>query len=144
MRLSIPKVINTIVVLALGAVLALVIWQPVFPSGWIIQGMAEQLDPKNLSLKQPAVLRFELAGQGGGIYNLMLSREKVEVSEGNTNQVDLIIAMKATDFNNLVFQMAQGKADEFMFQKLVISNMLRMAGDMSVLELLNPADRGEQ
>lgn len=144
MRLSIPKVINTIVVLALGAVLALVIWQPVFPSGWIIQGMAEQLDPRNLSLKQPAVLRFELAGQGGGIYNLMLSREKVEVSEGNTNQVDLIIAMKATDFNNLVFQMAQGKADEFMFQKLVISNMLRMAGDMSVLELLNPADRGEQ
>ena len=144
MRLSIPKVINTIVVIALGAVLALVIWQPVFPSGWIIQGMAEQLDPKNLSLKQPAVLRFELAGQGGGIYNLMLSREKVEVSEGNTNQVDLIIAMKATDFNNLVFQMAQGKADEFMFQKLVISNMLRMAGDMSVLELLNPADRGEQ
>ena len=144
MRLSIPKVINTIVVIALGAVLALVIWQPVFPSGWIIQGMAEQLDPKNLSLEQPAVLRFELAGQGGGIYNLMLSREKVEVSEGNTNQVDLIIAMKATDFNNLIFQMAQGKADEFMFQKLVISNMLRIAGDMSVLELLNPADRGEQ
>lgn len=144
MRLSMLKVINTIVVIALGVVLALVIWQPVFPSGWIIQGMAEQLDPKNLSLEQPIVLRFELAGQGGGIYNLILSKEKVEVIEGGTNQVDLLIAMKATDFNKLVFQMVQGKADEFVFKKLVISNMLRIAGDMSVLELLDPTDRGEQ
>ncbi len=144
MRPSIPKVINTIVVSALGVVLALVIWQPVFPSGWIIQGMADQIDPRNLSLEQPAVLRFELAGQGGGIYNLMLSREKVEVTEGDTNQADLILAMKATDFNTLIFQMARGKADESMFKKLLLSNMLRMAGDMSVLELLNPTDRGEQ
>jgi len=144
MRPSIPKVINTIVVSALGVVLALVIWQPVFPSGWIIQGMAGQIDPGNLSLEQPAVLRFELAGQGGGIYNLMLSREKVEVTEGDTNQADLILAMKATDFNTLIFQMARGKADESMFKKLLLSNMLRMAGDMSVLELLNPTDRGEQ
>ncbi len=144
MRPSIPKVINTIVVSALGVVLALVIWQPVFPSGWIMQGRAGQIDPGNLPLKQSAVLRFELAGQGGGIYNLMLSREKVEVTEGDTNQADLILAMKATDFNTLIFQMARGKADESMFKKLLLSNMLRMAGDMSVLELLNPTDRGEQ
>lgn len=144
MRPSISKVANTIVIIGLGAVLALVIWQPIFPSGWIIQGMADQLEPESLSLKQPAVLRFELAGRGGGIYNLLLSKEKVEVTEGDTSQADLIIAMMAADFNKLIFQMAQGKADEFTFSKLVISNKLRFAGDMSALELLKPTDRGEQ
>lgn len=144
MKPSIVKAINSIVVIALGVVLLLVIWQPVFPSGWIIQGMADQLDPDSLSLEQPAVLRFELAGRGGGIYNLLLSREKVEMTEGDTNQADLIIAMMATDFNKLIFQMAQGRADEFTFSKLIISNKLKFAGDMSALELLNPTDRGEQ
>lgn len=142
MRHSLSQ-LNIIAVIVLGAVLVLVIWQPVFPSGWLIQGMAEQIDPRDLSMDERAVLRFELAGPGGGNYNLMLSNEKVEVTEGNTNQADLIIAMKATDFNQLMFQMVQGKADEFTFAKLAISNTMKIAGDMSVLELLNPADRGK-
>jgi hypothetical protein len=144
MAISIPKIMSTLVVTILGIVLALVIWQPVFPSGWIIQGLAKQIDPRNLSLDKPAVLRFELAGKGGGFYNLMLSREKVEVTEGDTHQVDLIIATNATDFNKLVFQMAQGKADEFAVTKLVISNVLKIAGDMSVLQSLNPTEKGKQ
>ena len=144
MRISIPQVFYIVAVIALGAALVLVIWQPVFPSGWIIQGMAEQIDSRNLSLDKPAVLRFELAGRGGGNYNLTLSKKKVEVTEGATSQVDVIIAMKATDFNQLIFQMIQGKADEFTFTKLAISNTLKIAGDMSVLELLNPTDKGEQ
>jgi len=144
MALSIPKVISTLVVIILGAVLALVIWQPVLPSGWIIQGLAKQIDPGSLSLDKPAVLRFELSGKGGGVYNLMLSREKVEVTEGDTPQVDLIIATTATDFNQLIFQMAQGKADEFAVTKLVISNVLKIAGDMSVLQSLNPTEKGKQ
>jgi len=144
MRISISNSIYTAVYIILGVILVLVIWQPVFPSGWIIRGMAEGMDPQSLSLDKPTVLRFELSGQGGGNYNLLLSKEKVEVSEGRTNQVDLILAMKATDFNGLVFQMVQGKADQFTFQKLVISNVLRMAGDMNVLELLNPADEGSK
>ena len=144
MRPSISQVFNTIAAIALGAVLVLVIWQPVFPSGWLIQGMAEQIDPSELSLDKRAVLRFELAGRGGGNYNLIMSNEKIEVIEGSINQVDLIIAMKATDFNRLMFQMVQGKADEFTFAKLAISNTMKIAGDMSVLELLGPADRGKQ
>lgn len=144
MTYSISQALNTVAIIILAAVLVLVIWQPVFPSGWLIHGMAEQIDPGNLSLNKPAVLRFELAGRGGGNYNLMLSNEKVEVTEGNTNQADLIIAMKATDFNHLMVQMVQGKADEFTFAKLAISNTMKIAGDMSVLELLNPTDRGKQ
>ena len=141
---SIAKVIYASLVFVLVTVLAVVIWQPVLPSGWIIQGLAQQIDPNSLSLDKPTVLRFELAGRGGGNYNLMLSPEKVEVTEGATEQVDLVIATKATDFNQLVFQLAQGKADESVFAKLVISNMLKIAGDMSVLELLNPTGKGEQ
>ena len=144
MRLSIPQVFYIVAVIALGAALVLVIWQPVFPSGWIIQGMAKQIDSRSLSLDKPAVLRFELAGRGGGNYNLTLSKEKVEVTEGNTNQVDLIIVMKATDFNELIFKMAQGKADESMFQKLAISNVLKVAGDIRILESLVPMDGGKQ
>lgn len=143
MKRSVPTILNTVLITALGIVLLLVIWQPVIPSGLIIQGMADQLDPESLSLEQPAVLRFELAGRGGGNYNLVLSNEKVEVTEGKTDQADLIIAMMATDFNKLLFQMAQGKADEFTFSKLIISNKLKFAGDMGALELLKPTDRGE-
>lgn len=144
MNPSIARVVHSLAVFVLSVVLVLVIWQPVLPSGWIIQGLATQIDPRNLSLKKPAVLRFELAGRGGGIYNLMLSRQRVEVTEGDARQVDLIIATKATDFNELVFQMAQGKADEFTFAKLAISNTLKIAGDMSILELLNPTGKGKQ
>jgi hypothetical protein len=140
MRISISNSIYTAVYIVLGVILVLVIWQPVFPSGWIIKGMADQMDPHTLSLDKTAVLRFELSGQGGGNYNLVLSKEKVTMIEGNTNQADLIIAMKATDFNKLVFQIAQGKADESTAMKLLISNTLKTAGDMSVLELLMPAD----
>ncbi len=139
MRLSIKNSIYTLVMIALGGILVLVIWQPVFPSGWIIQGMADTIDPKNLSLDKPVVLRFELSGQGGGIYNLVFSPKKVWVTEEDPTQVDLIIAMKAADFNTFIIQMAQGKANEFVFIKLLISNTLKMAGDLSVLELLSSA-----
>jgi len=144
MRLLTANVITTLVALVLMTVLALVLWQPVFPSAWIIRGMAKQIDPNTLSLDEPAVLRFELAGKGGGDYNLLLSKEKVEVTEGDTEQIDLLIATNATDFNNLVFQMARGKADESVVAKLLISNVLKVAGDMSVLAALNPTDKGKQ
>jgi hypothetical protein len=141
-KISIHNTIYTIIMIALGIVLVLVIWQPVVPSSWIIKGMADSIDPHSLSLDKPVTLRYELSGEGGGTYNLVFSKEKVEVIEGNTNQADLILAMKATDFNGLMFQMAQGKADESVMQKLFLSNVLRMAGDMSVMELLTPADGG--
>jgi SCP-2 sterol transfer family len=144
MKLSMPQLFNTIAIVVLGAVLVFSIWQPVFPSGWIIEGMAQQIDPGELSLDESKVLRFELAGKGGGEYNLAISEDVVEVYEGKTHQADLIIAMEATDFNHLIFQLAQGKADEFTFAKLAISNTMKFAGDMSILELLNPEEKGKK
>ena len=144
MKFLTGKSIYNIVLIILGFVLVLVIWQPVIPSGMIIKGMPDMIKSESLSLDKPVVLRFELSGRGGGDYNLLLSREKVEAFEGGTDQADLILSMEATDFNWLIFQMAQGKADEYTFQKLIISNVLRFAGNMEVLALLDPANGGKK
>ena len=144
MKFLTGKSIYNVVLIVLVVVLVIVIWQPVVPSGLIIKGMPNMIKSGDLSLDKPVVLRFELSGRGGGNYNLLLSREKVEVTEGSINQADLILAMEAADFNKLIFQMAQGKADEYIFQKLIISNTLRFAGNMEVLALLDPANGGKK
>jgi hypothetical protein len=144
MKFLTGKSIYNIVLVVLGVVLVVAIWQPVIPSGLIISGMPDMIKSEGLSLDRPMVVRFELSGRGGGDYNLLLSREKVEVIEGSWDQADLILAMAATDFNRLILQMARGRADEYMFQKLIISNVLRFAGDMEVLQLLDPANGGKE
>ncbi|MBT3312527.1 MAG: hypothetical protein HN379_11105 [Desulfobacteraceae bacterium] len=144
MKFLTGKSIYNVVLIVLVVVMVIVIWQPVIPSGLIIKGMPDMIKSGDLSLDKPVVLRFELSGRGGGNYNLLLSREKIEVTEGSINQADLILAMEAADFNKLIFQMAQGKADEYIFQKLIISNTLRFAGNMEVLALLDPANGGKK
>lgn len=144
MRFSIKRTSYNLVLIALAIALVLVIWQPVLPSGLIIQGLASQIDPADLSADESAVLRFELAGRGGGNYNLKLAREGVEVTEGDTDRADLILAMNASDFNQLMWLLARGRADESVFARLVISNVLRVAGDMSVLQLVDPTHGGTQ
>ncbi len=121
---------------ALLVVLALVIWQPVFPSVWIIQRMADSIDPRNVPLDPPTGIRFELTGKGGGIYNIVVDEDSVKTVKGNTAVVDLVLFMEARDFNDLMFSLAGGEVDEFMFRSLIISKVLRFAGDMSVFEKL--------
>ena len=121
---------------ALLLVLALVIWQPVFPSAWIIQKMADSIDPAKIALHLPTVVRFSLGGKGGGTYNIVVQKDSVKMVRGDTDEVDLILFMEAKDFNNLMFSLASGKADEYTFRSLVISKFLRFAGDMSVFEKL--------
>jgi hypothetical protein len=124
----------------LGLTLIYVIWQPVLPSGLIIQKMAESLKPPDLPQGEQRVLRFDLSGKGGGVYNLVFKRDGVEVVEGDTDQVDLILFMEATDFNDLMISFARGKADEFTFRRLVISKIMRFAGDIRVFELMAPSE----
>lgn len=128
----------------LGLTLAYSIWQPVLPSGFLVKGMAGRIDPGNLREGEQKVVRFVLGGKGGGVYNLVARRDGAEVVEGETDQVDLILFMEARDFNDMVFSLAQGKADESMFMRLTIAKVMRFAGDMSVLELLfkNEATNG--
>jgi hypothetical protein len=110
----------------------------VIPSGYIIDGMADAINVKNLSLEKPVILRFELSGRGGGDYNIVVdkNKNKAEVVEGDMGKIDLLIAMRSYDFNDLMISMARGKADEYMFKSLVISNKLKIAGDMTLLAKL--------
>jgi hypothetical protein len=122
----------------LGFTLIYVVWQPVLPSGFIIQKMAESIQPPDLRQDEQRVIRFDLSGKGGGVYNLVLQRDGVKVVQGeNTDRVDLILFMEATDFNDLMISLARGKADEFTFRRLIISKVMRFAGDMGVFELLS-------
>ena len=127
----------------LGLTLVYVIWQPVLPSGLIVQKMAESLKPPDLPQGEQRVLRFDLSGKGGGVYNLVFQKDGVEVVEGDTDRVDLILFMEAKDFNNLMISVARGKADEFTFRRLVISKIMRFAGDMGVFELMAQSEEAD-
>ena len=119
-------------------VLALVytLWEPVLPSRLLIQGMAKRVDPQGVPEGEQRVVRFALTGKGGGTYNLVVQRDGVEVVEGETDQVDLILFMKAGNFNALIFSLARGEANANTFLRLMISKVMRTAGDMDVLKLI--------
>ena len=119
-------------------VLALVytLWEPVLPSRVLIQGMAKRIDPKGVPEGEQRVVRFALAGKGGGTYNFVVRNDGVDVVEGETDQVDLILFMKARNFNDLIFSLASGEANANTFLRLMISKVMRTAGDMDVLKLI--------
>ncbi len=120
----------------LGLALAYAIWEPVFPSRFLIQGMAGRVDPQSVPDDEQRVVRFDLTGKGGGIYNLVVRKDGVKVVDGETDQVDLVLLMEARDFNDLIFSLVRGKADANTFIRLMTSNAMRFAGDMGVLELI--------
>jgi hypothetical protein len=123
--------------LVLLLTLVYTIWQPVLPSSFLIQGMAGRVSGGNLAEGEEKVVRFNLSGKGGGVYNLVARKDGAEVIEGTeVDKVDLVLFMEATDFNNMVFSLARGKGDETMFMRMVIAKVMRFAGDMSVFELL--------
>jgi hypothetical protein len=112
--------------------LLLAIWQPVFPSILIVDGMAKAVDPKSVPLDLPTAVRFELSGKGGGMYTVVVHKDRVEIVRDRTDKVDLILYMKARDFNDMMFALADGTANEYTVRSLIISKTLRYAGDMSV------------
>lgn len=116
--------------------LLLAIWQPVLPSILIVDGMAKAIDPRTVPLEPPTVVRFELSGKGGGIYTVVAEKDSVKIVRDRTDNTDLILYMKARDFNDLMFALADGKADEYTVRSLIISKALRYAGDMSVFSKL--------
>jgi len=136
MSKSVSRVLGGLATIVLLIVLLYVVWQPVFPSGLIIKKMADSIDPKKLSLEGPKVIRFELTGKGGGIYNIVADKDKGQMIEGNIGKADLIIYMEAKDFNGLMFSMALGSADEATFRRAVLSKVMRFAGDIGVFQLL--------
>ncbi len=144
MKFSVLKKSSSIIIIILCIILLLVIWRPVIPSSFIIGGMADSIDVKKLSLEKPVILRFELSGKGGGDYNIIVDKNKAEVVEGKMDNIDILMSMRAEDFNNLMISMARGKANENMFKSLVVSNKLKIAGDMTNLQKLFSIKGGKQ
>ena len=136
MKTIVFTVLKVIGVSVLAITLIYVIWQPVIPSGFIIEKMAEMIEPQNLREDEQKVVRFDLSGKGGGLYNLVVRKDGAEVVEGETDRVDLVLYMEARDFNALMFSLARGKADESLFIRLTLSKVMRFAGDMGVFELI--------
>jgi hypothetical protein len=114
--------------------LVCVIWQPVLPSGWIIERMADSIDADAVPKGARWVVRFELSGKGGGNYNLVVQKGGVDVTRGEPDRVDLILYMEAAEFNELMLSLARGKADENTFRRLIIAKFLRFAGNMQILD----------
>ena len=141
MKLSTLIKPGSIIMIILGIILILVIWKPVLPTSFMIQGMAEMVDVKSLALKEPVVVRFELEGKGGGNYNLVVDSDKAEVTEGVPDRIDCLFKMKAADFTELMYNMASGKANESVYMTLLMSNKLDIAGDMMLFgKLLAPKE----
>lgn len=124
--------------LLLGVALIYVVWQPVVPSRWIIERMAKAVEAPDLPAGEERIIRFDLSGKGGGVYNLVLRKGGVQVVEGrNTERLDLVLFMEARDFNSLMMALARGKADEFTFRRLTVSKVMRFGGDVEVFKLLS-------
>ena len=137
-RRILSKLLKIAGILILGIGLVYAIWQPVFPSSILIKGMADSIDPEKIQTDQGVVVRFDLYGKGGGVYSIKADHSGARMIRGTTETVDLIIFMKATDFNDMMFGMSLGEGDPSLITRLIISDMLSYAGDISVLnKLLN-------
>jgi len=130
------KTLGALLAVTLVGMLIGVIWQPVFPSGWIVKKMADRIDPETLDMERPVVVRFDLSGKGGGVYNMVVQQDRVDTVKGEAESAHLILYMEARDFNSLMFALATGRADEYTVQSMIISKVLRFAGDMGILEKL--------
>jgi len=132
MKRVLRQILGTLAILLPVLALIYAIWQPVLPGVYIVRRMAAAIDPQALKPERTTVVCFHLSGKGGGVYSLVAGPEKVETLKGMTDQADLILFMEAADFNHLMFTLARGKGDEYTFQSLIISKVLRFAGDLTV------------
>ncbi len=130
------KILKYISVIVFGIVVILIIWQPVFPSKFILQGMTERIDVSKLTMELPIVVRFYLTGKGGGVYNLVVDKDGTKLTEDDTDRIDLALKMEASEFNSLIYSLATGKSDESAFLSLAFSKRLSIAGDMNLMKEL--------
>jgi hypothetical protein len=133
---NIKKILEYISALIFAVIIIYIIWQPVFPSKFIRKGMAERIDVKSLNLERPVVIRFYLTGKGGGVYNIVVDKDKASVVEDDTDRIDLVLKMEAREFNNLMYSLATGKASDSAFISRIISKRLTTAGDMNIMRKL--------
>lgn len=72
-----------------------------------------------------AVYQFDLSGDGGGKWHVLIANEQCEVKEGSHPSPNITISMLAQDYLDMVSGKANG-------QVLFMTGKLRIAGDMGL------------
>jgi|SRR5579875_365643 putative sterol carrier protein len=72
-----------------------------------------------------AIYQFDLSGDGGGKWHVMIANEQCEVKEGQHPSPNITISMAASDYLDLV----NGKLNG---QVAFMTGKLRIAGDMGL------------
>ena len=72
-----------------------------------------------------AIYQFDLSGDGGGKWHVIVANERIQVKEGAHASPNITISMSATDYLDLV----NGKLNG---QVAFMTGKLRIAGDMGL------------
>jgi putative sterol carrier protein len=72
-----------------------------------------------------AIYQFDLAGDGGGKWHVLINNDSCEVKEGAHASPSITISMAAQDYLDMISGKANG-------QMLFMSGKLRIAGDMGL------------
>ncbi len=71
------------------------------------------------------IYQFDLSGEGGGKWHILINEDKCEVKEGSHPSPNITISMAAQDYLDMVNKKANG-------QMLFMSGRLRISGDMGL------------
>ncbi len=134
--MKIKKILKYTGIAVFAVAVILTIWEPVFPSRYILQGMTDRIDVKRVKIDLPVVLRFYLSGKGGGVYNIIVDKDGARLTEGDTDRIDFILKMEAAEFNSLMYSLATGKASPSAFVNMAIAKRLSYTGEMSIMKEL--------
>ena len=72
-----------------------------------------------------AICQIELAGEGGGVWHLIIAAQRCDLACGRAQRPDVAVMMSVGDWNELV----AGRLDPF---SAYLSGRLQIAGDLSL------------
>ncbi|MFO7171637.1 MAG: SCP2 sterol-binding domain-containing protein [Bacillota bacterium] len=94
-----------------------------------MQAMRDRAEATNLAARVQATFQIEVAGDGGGVFHLVLCDGQATVGQGPAARPDCVIFTFAENWWDLI----DGKADP---RQLVTSGRMRIRGDMGLASQL--------
>ena len=87
--------------------------------------LAEMAQKSTVSIQDVTVV-YDLTGEGGGQFGIVIKNGSINIHQGPFNQADVIIRMKASDF--VLFSKKPQK-----FQEAFMSGKIKVEGDLTAL-----------
>jgi len=85
-----------------------------------------QMGQKNTVTIQDVTVVYDLTGEGGGQFGIVIKNGSINIHQGPFNQADVIIRMKASDF--VLFSKNPQK-----FQEAFMSGKIKVEGDLTAV-----------